>query len=119
MRKIYSEDGLIYVKRTGDKYFFYNPDTRMKLHLYKIDIETFCKFNSDNWCGLCSGKSYSNYITNREFESIKIYLKLKNKKLTKLSSMIKAGENMKDVINIFKLDELIEYVERNNLWKNL
>lgn len=119
MRTIYSKDGLIYVKRTGNKYFFYNPDTKMEFHLYKTDIEAFYKFNGGSWCGLCSGKSFSNCITNSEFESVKIYLKLKNKKLTKLSSMIKAGENIKDITKLFKLDELIEYVERNKLWKNL
>lgn len=119
MRKIYSEDGLISVERIGDKYFFFNKKTCMELRLHKIDIETFYKFGGNSWRGFCSVKSHSNFILNGELKSIKSYLKLKNKKLTKLSSMIKSGEDIKNVANILKSDELIDYVERNKLWKNL
>lgn len=119
MKKIYSENGLISVKRIGDRYFFFNQKTGMSLSLHKIDIETFYKFNGYNYGCFCRGKSYGNFIRDGELKSIKSYLKLKNKKLTKLSSIIKYGENIKNVVNILKSDELIDYVERNKLWKNL
>ena len=116
MRKIYSSSGTIVIKSDNNYYNFYNDKTGMHLYLHKKDINYFMNIGTNK--RFLTVNSYSNCITDNEKRSIKIYLKIKNKKLRTIKSLLNNGEKLEDIINIMPLKSLIEYIG-DNKWKNL
>ena len=116
MKEIYSNSGEIKIDSDKNYYYFSNAHTGMYLNLYKKDIDKFMNICTEQRFLL--NKSYSNFMTNYEKETIKSYLRIKNKRLTRIKSLINNGENLEDILNISSIKSLIEYIG-DNKWKNL
>ena len=116
MKEIYSSSGEIYIKTHDNYYSFDNIHTAMYLKLYKEDIPCFMNIGIER--RFSTNVSYSNFMTDSEKEAIKSYLRIKNKRLSNIKSLIDNGEKLEDIINIMPLKSLIEYIGDNE-WKNL
>ena len=116
MKEIYSKNGEIKVYSDKNNYYFSNAHTGMYLNLYKKDVDKFMNISKEGRFSV--NKSYSNFMTNYEKETIKSYLRIKNKRLTRIKSLINNGENLEDILNIASIESLIEYIG-DNKWKSL
>ena len=116
MKEIYSSSGKINIEPHNNYYLFYNNNTAMTLRLYKEDIPYFMNIGIEK--RFSTNVSYSNFMTDYEKKSIKSYLRIKNKRLSKIKTLIDNGEKLEDIINIMPLKSLIEYMGDNE-WKNL